>query len=80
MYWPQAGHLDSDCLVLEPLIVDHAIEMLTALAPWNCYRFTGDEPPTLDELNARYVRQSRGSPRTAARRFSCASNRTSELS
>lgn len=60
MSWPQADPLDSDRLTLEPLTVDHADEMLTALAPLELYRFTGGEPPTLDELGARYGRQSRG--------------------
>ena len=60
MSWPQADPLDSDRLALEPLAVDHAAEMLTALAPPELYRFTGGEPPTLDELGARYRRQSRG--------------------
>jgi len=60
MSWPQADPLDSDRLALEPLAVDHAAEMLTALAPPELYRFAGGEPPTLDELGARYRRQSRG--------------------
>lgn len=60
MSWPQADPLDSDRLALEPLAVDHAAEMLTALAPPELYRFTGGEPPTLDELGARYRRQSQG--------------------
>ena len=60
MSWPQADPLDSDRLALEPLAVDHAAEMLTALAPPELYRFTGVEPPTLDELDARYRRQSQG--------------------
>jgi len=45
---------------LEPLAVEHASEMVTALAPPELYRFTGGEPPTLEELSARYGRQSRG--------------------
>ncbi|WP_250897172.1 GNAT family N-acetyltransferase [Curtobacterium flaccumfaciens] len=57
---PQADPLQSDRLALEPLAVDDASEMLTALAPPELYRFTGGEPPTLDELGARYGRQSQG--------------------
>jgi len=60
MSWPKADPLQSDRLALEPLAVDHASEMLTALAPPELYRFTGGEPPTLDELGARYRRQSQG--------------------
>jgi len=62
MSWPQADPLHSDRLALEPLAVDHAAEMLTALAPPELYRFTGGEPPTPDELVARYGRLSRGQP------------------
>jgi hypothetical protein len=58
MSWPQADPLHSDRLALEPLAVDHASEMLGALAPPELYRFTGGEPPTPDELVARYRRQS----------------------
>ena len=43
-----------------PLGVEHASEMLTALAPPDLYRFTGGEPPTLEELEERYRRQVGG--------------------
>jgi RimJ/RimL family protein N-acetyltransferase len=47
-------------LTLEPLRVDHAEEMTPLLADSELYAFTGGEPPTLDELRARYVRQATG--------------------
>lgn len=60
MSWPRADALRTDRLSLEPLAVRHAREMVTALAPRDLYRFTGGEPPTSDELEARYRRQTRG--------------------
>jgi RimJ/RimL family protein N-acetyltransferase len=48
-------------LTLEPLRVEHADEMVGVLAAPALYEFTGDEPPTLDELRMRYQRQVRGS-------------------
>ena len=58
--WPRADALRTDRLSLEPLAVRHASEMTRALAPLVLYRFTGGEPPTYDELEARYRRQARG--------------------
>ncbi|ROS54179.1 GNAT family N-acetyltransferase [Frigoribacterium sp. PhB24] len=60
MSWPRAEALRTDRLSLEPLAVEHASEMVVALAPQDLYRFTDGEPPTLEELEARYRRQSRG--------------------
>jgi RimJ/RimL family protein N-acetyltransferase len=60
MSWPRAVALRTDRLSLEPLAVEHASEMVAALAPRDLYRFTGGEPPTLEELEERYHRQSRG--------------------
>ena len=45
---------------LEPLTVEHAAAMVTVLADPGLYEFTGGMPPTLDELTARYTRQSAG--------------------
>ena len=48
-------------LVLEPLRVEHADEMVALLADRALYAFFDDDPsPTLDELRARYARQSVG--------------------
>jgi len=60
MSWPRAVALRTERLSLEPLTVEHASEMVSALAPRALYRFTGGEPPTPSELEARYRRQSRG--------------------
>ena len=49
-------------LVLEPLRVDHAAEMVTVLADPVLYRFTGGSAPALTELEERYRRQVAGSP------------------
>jgi RimJ/RimL family protein N-acetyltransferase len=47
-------------LRLEPLTVDHAAAMVAVLGDPSIYEFTGGTPPTLDELTARYARQSAG--------------------
>jgi len=47
-------------LRLEPLTVAHAAAMVPVLADPSLYAFTGGTPPTLDELTARYARQSVG--------------------
>ena len=60
MSWPRAEALRTERLSLEPLTERHASEMVTTLAPTELYRFTGGEPPTLEQLEARYRRQARG--------------------
>lgn len=47
-------------LVLEPLRVDHADEMVAVLADVALHTFTGGSPPTLDQLRERYARQVAG--------------------
>jgi RimJ/RimL family protein N-acetyltransferase len=47
-------------LVLEPLRVEHATELAAVLDDPRLHEFTGGEPPTLDELTARYERQVTG--------------------
>lgn len=60
MPWPRAVRLKSDRLVLERLSIEHADVMVNVLAPRELYRFTGGEPPSTEELRARYTRQARG--------------------
>jgi len=48
-------------LVLEPLRVDHAAEMVDVLSDAGLYAFTGGSPPSRDELDRRYERQVAGS-------------------
>jgi RimJ/RimL family protein N-acetyltransferase len=50
--------LTTERLVLEPLRVEHASEMVPVLADPALYEFIGGEPPTEPELSARYVRQT----------------------
>jgi len=56
MAWPIAQALDTPRLRLEPLVVDHALEMVEVLAARSLYRFTGGEPPTPEQLRDRYAR------------------------
>ena len=49
--------LATDRLTLEPLRIDHAIEMVDVLADPALYGFIGGEPPTEADLVARYTRQ-----------------------
>ena len=48
-------------LTLAPLAVADAVEMVEVLCDPDLHTFTGGEPPTLDELEKRYRRQSAGS-------------------
>ncbi len=53
--------LETPRLLLEPLRVEHADEMVDLLADRALYAFYADEAsPTLDELRERYARQVRG--------------------
>lgn len=61
------GELRTDRLVLEPLTVEHAEEMVVVLADADLYGFIGGAPPDLDELVDRYERQTRGSGRSGER-------------
>jgi RimJ/RimL family protein N-acetyltransferase len=49
-------------LTLVPLAAEHADEMTAVLADPYLYAFTGDSPPTVHELRARYERWIAGSP------------------
>jgi RimJ/RimL family protein N-acetyltransferase len=50
-------------LVLEPLRVDHAGELVDVLSDAGLYAFTGGSPPSREELERRYARQVAGSGR-----------------
>ncbi|GAA4861383.1 GNAT family N-acetyltransferase [Kitasatospora terrestris] len=54
---PPTARLD-----LVPLRVEHAEEMAGVLADPALYAFTGGEPPSAEQLRARYERQTAGSP------------------
>lgn len=47
--------IEADRVVLTPLRVEDADEMVAVLASPTLYRFTGGEPPTLDALRRRYA-------------------------
>ncbi len=59
--WIAAQPLDTARFRLEPLTVEHAAEMVDVLAPEDLYLFTGGEPPSEENLRARYARQAAGS-------------------
>ena len=53
--------METERLVLRPLRVSDADEMVLVLADPSLYEFTGGEPPTLDTLQQRYRNQATGS-------------------
>jgi RimJ/RimL family protein N-acetyltransferase len=59
---PAAEPIATGRLLLEPLAVEHAAEMVRVLAAPQLYRFTGGSPPTLPELTGRYRRLVAGPP------------------
>lgn len=66
MHDPASGHtplLLEGNLGLEPLRVDHAVEMVAALAHPGLYVFMGGSPPSLEDLKWRYEMQANGSRR-----------------
>lgn len=60
MPWMRALPIETERLHLEPLRVEHAVEMQSVLSSPELYAFTGGEPPTEGDLRARYLRQSAG--------------------
>jgi RimJ/RimL family protein N-acetyltransferase len=59
---PAAEPITTGRLVLEPLRVEHAGEMLAVLAAPELYTFIGGGPPTLPQLQARYRQMVAGPP------------------
>jgi RimJ/RimL family protein N-acetyltransferase len=59
---PAVEPIVTERLVLEPLRVEHAEEMLPVLAAPELYTFIGGTPPTLPDLRARYRRMVAGPP------------------
>ena len=53
---PAAEPIPTPRLLLEPLAVRHAAQMVEVLAAPQLYRFTGGSPPTLPEITERYER------------------------
>ena len=58
--WPSACQLTSADLVLEPLRIEHAEELVTALDDPSLHTYTGGRPATLGRLRERYRRQVAG--------------------
>lgn len=58
-----AGEIRTERLLLTPLEVGDAAEMVTVLDDPALYEFTGGEPPSLEELSTRYRSQVAGSGR-----------------
>jgi RimJ/RimL family protein N-acetyltransferase len=57
---PAAEPIPTARLLLEPLAVRHAAQMVQVLAAPQLYGFTGGSPPTLPELTERYERLAAG--------------------
>ena len=55
-----AEPLRAPSITLDPLTVEHAEAMAAVLADPALYAVTGGDPPTTEELRARYARQVRG--------------------
>jgi RimJ/RimL family protein N-acetyltransferase len=58
--WPAAELIETARLTLEPLRVEHAVEMAPLLDDAGLHVYIGGLPATADELTARYRRQSVG--------------------
>src|SRR5882672_4863242 len=56
--------LMTDRLVLAPLRVEDAEEMVDVFADPSLYAFIGGEPPNLDDIRDRFMRWTHGSPRS----------------
>ncbi|MEV0410361.1 GNAT family N-acetyltransferase [Streptomyces sp. NPDC050448] len=59
-HWPVADQLRTPRLSLEPLRTEHAQEAFPVLDDVRLHTWTGGEPSSLEELQARYARQSPG--------------------
>lgn len=60
MDWPASSPLASVRLLLEPLTVRHADEMVDVLAAPVLYDYIGGAAPSAEQLAARYARQALG--------------------
>ncbi|MBM9504223.1 GNAT family N-acetyltransferase [Actinacidiphila acididurans] len=58
--WPTAAPLTTPRLHLEPLRVEHAREAVSVFDDERLHTWTGGTPCTLEELEAKYLRQSAG--------------------
>ncbi len=60
MRWPQIEAVTTERLRLDPLSVDHAIDMVGVLADPSLYEYMGGEGPSLEQLQRRYTSQAYG--------------------
>ena len=60
MEWPDVAPLASDRVLLEPLTVQHAEEMVDVLSEPELYRYIGGEAASVEQLTRRYALQSAG--------------------
>lgn len=58
--WPTVEPIETPRIVLEPLTIAHAAEMVHVLADPALYAFIGGCPPTLNQLQKRYRAQTTG--------------------
>jgi RimJ/RimL family protein N-acetyltransferase len=58
--WPAAEVIETDRLVLEPLRVEHAVEMAPVLDDIALHRYIGGRPASVRELSERYRRLAVG--------------------
>ncbi|MFC4555375.1 GNAT family N-acetyltransferase [Georgenia faecalis] len=63
MPWPEIVPLRSRRLLLDPLTVDAAEEMVPVLSDPALYAYTGGQTPTLEQLRAQYAMQVTGQSR-----------------
>lgn len=60
MPWPAVDTVLSRRLLLEPLTVDAADEMVSVLSDPELYKYTGGQPPTLEQLREEYTTEVAG--------------------
>lgn len=60
MPWPAVDTVSSPRLLLDPLTVDAAEEMVSVLSDPELYEYTGGQAPTLEQLREQYITQVAG--------------------
>jgi RimJ/RimL family protein N-acetyltransferase len=69
MPWPAADTVVSPRLLLDPLTVDAADEMVSVLSDPELYKYTGGQPPTLEQLREEYTTEVAGQSADDAQRW-----------
>lgn len=60
MSWPEIDTVPSRRLLLDPMTVDAAEEMVSVLSDPELYKYTGGQAPTLEQLREKYTAQVAG--------------------